>query len=160
MHHVSFLGEIYQKTRHGKSAKRQRPIASSKSLLRALCCAFFRSAVKKLTNSKTKIDKNKTKNQKPAQKQKTGFWRGKTPQARAKTGFWRGKTEICQSKKLLKIAKSEQKRKKTHTKNVYAHPSRERLGGFRASLCATSANIDRRLGVQSPTWSGKCELLW
>ena len=160
MHHVSFLGEIYQKTRHGKSAKRQRPIASSISLLRALCCAFFRSAVKKITNSKTKIKKKTNKKSKTCPKTKRqGFGEEKRPRREQKQGFG-AERQICQSKKLLKIAKSEQKRKKTHTKNVYAHPSRERLGGFRASLCATSANIDRRLGVQSPTWSGKCELLW
>ena len=134
MHHVSFLGEIYQKTRHGKSAKRQRPIASSISLLRALCCAFFRSAVKKITNSKTKIKKKPTKNQKPAQKQKDRVLARKNAPGASKNRVLARKDRDLSVQKAPKNRKKRTKTKKnTHKKCVRTSVSGE-AGRFQGKL--------------------------
>ena len=120
MHHVSFLGEIYQKTRHGKSAKRQRPIASSKSLLRALCCAFFRSAVKKITNSKTKINKKNTKS-KTCPKTKDRVLARKNAPGASKNRVLARKDRDLSVQKAPKNRKKRTKTKKKHTQKMCTH---------------------------------------
>ena len=63
-------------------------------------------------------------------------------------------------KRRTKKGRKTTQKKKTHTHKWCAQIRLgTRLGGFRAGLYATSANIHRRLGVESPAWSGKCKLL-